>query len=1165
MPAVTQLTPNFLGGVSKQNDDKKLPGQLTECVNGYPDPTYGLLKRSGIKFTNVLKKANGDVFTESELAGAAWFFIERAAAGSYIAAIKGSNIYVWTAADGTWCPVTNNSPGYLTGTTQNDYHFRSIQDTTIITNRTIPAAMAPADTFVPKSVGTIKLVSLLATETYQVSLQGVITTYTAGNNTTFNDFLVYNSAHHGGNEHFIELLVDTITNRQAASNPAFQGTWYLNAYPNSLVIRRTNSGGTGARRIVAEGILVSQNGSRITSPSTPVAVSGTPVAFNLFGKGGLNNTALETFQDSVTDYTKLPTESFHNHNVEILNSEGVEDNYYVKWVAYDEIGGQGYWQETLARDVSAGFNVNTMPHELVDTGAPPSGNEEIWEAIGLESWTSVHNAPILFTQAEDDDSGGGQQYAWLTDYIADIQAIPANAAATITTVPTGGHDAFTTDATLQAAIRTALNSNAGAATITNAQFTIAPSDGETYTVDSTSYPVMGKLYVPTGLAASQVDVVVVFHGTLNEGGNVTIADAAASSLNAFLDQSNLNVRDKIIFSVAYPQDHISSTRQYNLSNVGIEAPTFLMGDNLPYTRAAVKWVQNSLNAYIAAQGGSKTIGDVYLFGHSQGGKLVTKMNTLETGITGVVANAPGPIQFDQTCASVQNTSCSKVISLYGAPGASTFTFGPINWASRLAGDDDTSPVPAFIGDPITSTFFYNNRLGILSTDNINFSVANDPYNFFVKSALTQVDSDPIDLNVASVRPVKLSDVLPSPQGLLVFSERQQFQVFTTDGSTFTPTSTIVRSISNYEMNPNIAPVDVGTTTAFVSNVSGYSKLFTLELKDIEQPPTVVDISKTVLEWLPDTIDSATVSPQNSVIMLIDRGSSYIYLFRYFNNGEKDLFQAWTKWQLPGVIQSATILNDALIVISQHEDEYTLGSIILDEIPAGDSVATSTGVLGNPCLDMYTRPVEPAAGVNAVVYDETNDITKIYVPFTPFAQRDAVMLLTVPTADVGTDQAIDADAGYWATGKERTEIGTNYRYFEVKGNFTNYADGIVIGYNYDLDVTLPKFYFRPNEATTDFTATLTISRVKFSVGRTGAMKFKLKATGSNQWVDVQHVADADYYSGDSNPVKPERQFTVPIHQRNSNFELKVTSDLPYPVSLVSMMWEGNYTPRFYRRA
>ena len=64
-----------------------------------------------------------------------------------------------------------------------------------------------------------------------------------------------------------------------------------------------------------------------------------------------------------------------------------------------------------------------------------------------------------------------------------------------------------------------------------------------------------------------------------------------------------------------------------------------------------------------------------------------------------------------------------------------------------------------------ATFFYSNRFGLLAEDNVIFGVANDNYNFFAKSALTQVDSDPIDLNVSSVRPVTLSDVLPSPQGL----------------------------------------------------------------------------------------------------------------------------------------------------------------------------------------------------------------------------------------------------------------------------------------------------------------------------------------------------------------------------------------------------------------
>ena len=47
MAAVTQSIPNFLGGVSSQPDEKKQPGQVTDIINGYPDPTFGLTKRNG--------------------------------------------------------------------------------------------------------------------------------------------------------------------------------------------------------------------------------------------------------------------------------------------------------------------------------------------------------------------------------------------------------------------------------------------------------------------------------------------------------------------------------------------------------------------------------------------------------------------------------------------------------------------------------------------------------------------------------------------------------------------------------------------------------------------------------------------------------------------------------------------------------------------------------------------------------------------------------------------------------------------------------------------------------------------------------------------------------------------------------------------------------------
>ena len=174
---------------------------------------------------------------------------------------------------------------------------------------------------------------------------------------------------------------------------------------------------------------------------------------------------------------------------------------------------------------------------------------------------------------------------------------------------------------------------------------------------------------------------------------------------------------------------------------------------------------------------------------------------------------------------------------------------------------------------ITSTFFYNNRFGFLSEDNIFFSQANKLFDFFAETVQTLQTSDPIDLNASSIRPVILTEVLPSPQGLLILSERQQFQLLTTDAQSMTSGNTTIRSLSNYEMATKIRPVDFGTSIAFVSTVPGYSKLFTLALQSQNLPPTVIDISKAVFEWIPDTVDEIAVSTPNSAVFLIDKGSS----------------------------------------------------------------------------------------------------------------------------------------------------------------------------------------------------------------------------------------------------------------------------------------------------
>ena len=52
MTAVSQLVPNFLGGINEQPDELKKPGQVRDCVNFLPDVTYGLTKRPGLEYLN---------------------------------------------------------------------------------------------------------------------------------------------------------------------------------------------------------------------------------------------------------------------------------------------------------------------------------------------------------------------------------------------------------------------------------------------------------------------------------------------------------------------------------------------------------------------------------------------------------------------------------------------------------------------------------------------------------------------------------------------------------------------------------------------------------------------------------------------------------------------------------------------------------------------------------------------------------------------------------------------------------------------------------------------------------------------------------------------------------------------------------------------------------
>jgi hypothetical protein len=480
----------------------------------------------------------------------------------------------------------------------------------------------------------------------------------------------------------------------------------------------------------------------------------------------------------------------------------------------------------------------------------------------------------------------------------------------------------------------------------------------------------------------------------------------------------------------------------------------------------------------------------------------------------------------------------------------TFTFQAASWEPRLVGDDSSNEHPSFVGSKIQQLFFYNNRLGALTEENVSLSQAGDYLNFYHNSALTVVASDPIDVSCSSIRPAILYAVVPVPQGLLLFSRSQQFLLQTAQGI-LTPTGTSIKTISNYEMDALNMPIDMGTTTAFISKTPSYTRVFEMQTRGQEESPLVVDISRVVPEWIPSTIDQVVSSPQNSVLSLGSSSSRNLYLFRFYSNGESRELQSWFKWTMSGPVQYHTIDRDVMWAVSKQDQSYVIQKIALVQSPTTGTLITSAGVSIDPRLDIWSPPSSKTYNSNPA-----DKYTKAYLPFKHNAGLKLCLLVSSNGSSLNDSGLVLYPTVYQDGGG----------YYAKVPNLDLTGDDLVVGYTYDMDIELPQTYYRTagDVKKTDYTASLTLARYKFIFGTGGDVFFLLKSRGRSDWDARQGVLDADYYKANDIPVLETAQYTVPIYQRSENIQFRVFSDSPFPVSLISMKWEGIYSPRFYTR-
>jgi hypothetical protein len=548
-----------------------------------------------------------------------------------------------------------------------------------------------------------------------------------------------------------------------------------------------------------------------------------------------------------------------------------------------------------------------------------------------------------------------------------------------------------------------------------------------------------------------------------------------------------------------------------------------------------------------------------------------------------------------------------------------FTFRQFTWDPRIVGDDVTNSHPSFVGHKIQQAFFHNNRLGFLSNDNVSMSQSAKYFNFYHTSAQIITDADPIDISSSTVRPANLHAIVPTTQGLVLFSKSQQFLLRSAD-RVLTPSTTNITPISNYDVDEHIDPVDMGTNINFISKTPSYTRVFAMLTRGQDENPQVLDVGRVVNEWIPDSIDTLIASPQNQFIAMSDQSSNKIYFYRTYSDGKDTLVQSWFNWELPGTVQSIAIDTDDLLAVTKQANQFTLSKVSLSQSPEDAIIVNNDGQKINPCIDLYAAPT-------SVAYDSTNNFSKCYLPWNNVTGLTPVLIIKGTTA---TGQFIES--GFSLEPTLASDGGGNYFKVNFK-DLTSVASDVVIGWKYDFDVILPKTYYFLDEMNkrSDFTASLTIARMKFIVGLSGIMGFKLKSKGVRQgsrqytgdgsttayswneedlsytdtdqikvkldgvvttaftvtndttitfnsapgngvdiliyldeWYNLNATIIADQYLANDIPLAGSKTFSLPIHQKTDNFQLRLFNDSPYPVALNSMMWEGHYSPRFYRR-
>tara|TARA_A100000172_G_scaffold4796_2_gene2850 strand:- start:286 stop:3696 length:3411 start_codon:yes stop_codon:yes gene_type:complete len=1135
MPNITQTIPALTAGISQQPDEQKIPGQVKDMENAIPDVTQGLLKRPAGKFIKSLSDFTDEGYPDptynSDTTGK-WFHYYRDETEQYIGQIaRDGTVRMWDCLTGNPKNVVDtsntrvghgNSPlyTYADGTTGTKYLKHSndedlqtltLNDFTYINNRQVTVEMddlIEPDTNFKKEMF-IELKSIAYAKQYALNLYSDTTLSTVTTATRIHVELIGSSNNYGTTAGYLtpHSLRDNYTqyndiesNGDDKFNPTDEtaGDGRDEFAPNV---------GTRIFDITDDKILIDENaiGGITYNNNNPVEI----------GSLTYNSTVTETNEFGVSQSMSSKGDNF-KYSINVKNAAG-----------------QNVSTQTN-RTRANGLQPTNLYFRIKNTGQSvpfSKGSGDNLETKYKARYTTTYD----LLHGGENWQEGDYFFLWMKDayYKVTVEAISTSIVQANLGLVRPNPTPFDNETTITAEsilgdIRKGITGSTNGTT------------GRTFITEQ----IGTGLYIrrPDPFNASTSYIAGDYVTSLDTDGEFSVylallggtANATQPSHTTGV-QNNWSYHSKAQFNGNTPVGELLNVVAGKVSDAG-DLPT-------QCKHGMVVEVINSAaeedNYFVKFEGYGDRDGEgIWAECAKPGRKVRIRRDTMPLVL---IRTADGNFRLTELNESTYNI---------GGVQQPTVPF----WDDALVGDKDTNPEPSFVGKTINKMLFFRNRFGILSEENIVLSRAGDFTNFFQKSAIQFIASDPIDISASSEYPADLFDGIQVNTGLVLFTRNQQFML-TTDSDTFSPLTAKINALSSYNFNEETNPISLGTTIGFLDNAGKHSRFFEMANILREGEPVMIEQSAVVSKLFETDLKLISNSRENSVLFFSgDRssnngqGTSTLYGFRYFDQIDERKLASWFKWTLTGTIQYHCMQDDNLFVVvrngSNNKNQLLKFSLKMDS----NTLALAEN-------RVHLDHVRETSGWT---YDPT--IKKSYK-----LKTDSQFIGLESSNQLAVYDNTNATSGTQNLGRYALVSEDNTKYL-VDGDWEN--ETFLIGYQYTMKVTLPTIYYVTQSGKnwrSDTRANTIVHRVKIGFGPVGLYKTILSRTGKTDYTEQFELTTADSYIANTAGIVNDNNLrTIPIFERNINAELSITSTHPAPATIHNMTWEGVWTSNNYER-